>query len=130
MFPPVPFFIRKVEDEINLPGGVKIPPRTYFSVSPYLLHRNPNVWPDPENFDPERFNPENSAKRHPYAYVPFSAGPRNCIGQRFAMLEEKLALVSVFRHFNVHTIKDCWPSAQILLRAEPGVFIKLSRRYP
>ncbi len=44
------------------------------------LHRDPKVFPDPEKFDPERFSQENSAKRNPFAYVPFSAGPRNCIG--------------------------------------------------
>ena len=48
----------------------------------YLLHRDPKSFPDPDTFDPDRFSPERSQDRHPYAYVPFSAGPRNCIGQK------------------------------------------------
>lgn len=57
-----------------------IPSKSILIVIPHLLHRNKNIYPNPEEFDPNRFLPEQCNDRHSYAYIPFSAGPRNCIG--------------------------------------------------
>lgn len=72
---------------------------------PYLVHRQPQYWPDPERFIPERFLPEQSKGRHPYAFIPFSAGVRNCVGQRYAMLEMKSILACIFREYKVKSLE-------------------------
>ncbi|TRY78866.1 hypothetical protein TCAL_10656 [Tigriopus californicus] len=63
------------------------------------IHSNPDIYPDPEKYDPERFTKEAKAERHPYAFLGFGQGPRNCIGMRFALLEAKLGLFAVLRKY-------------------------------
>lgn len=80
MYPSVPFIGRVAGEDILTYTGYKIPSNCNINIHIYDLHYNPEIYPDPHKFDPDRFLPENSQKRHPFAYLPFSAGPRNCIG--------------------------------------------------
>jgi cytochrome P450 len=72
----------------------------------YGIHRNPYHWENPDEFLPERFTVENSKGRHPYAYIPFSAGPRNCIGQHFALNEEIYILSMIYKRFYLRLVPD------------------------
>ena len=109
LYPPVPEVYRQVSKDVTL-ENYTIPKGTIFSVMIYLIHHNPEVWEDPEQFDPLRFHPSNVEKRDPYAYIPFSAGHRNCIGQNFAMNEEKVVIATIVSRFRLtldegHTIE-------------------------
>ncbi|XP_054984130.1 cytochrome P450 4V2-like [Sorex araneus] len=130
LFPSVPLFGRQLNEDCVI-GGCKILKGSEIIIAPYALHRNPEYFPDPEEFKPERFFPENSQGRHPYAYVPFSAGPRNCIGQKFAMMEVKTVLSWILRHFWIESTQkreELGLTAELILRPANGIWIKLKRR--
>ncbi|XP_061760427.1 cytochrome P450 3A27-like [Nerophis ophidion] len=95
--------IAKTSVEVD---GMTIPKETVVMVPVYALHRDPSLWPQPDSFKPERFSKENKDNIDPYAYLPFGAGPRNCIGMRFALLMMKLALVEILQHYSFVTCKE------------------------
>ncbi|XP_054707932.1 cytochrome P450 4c3-like [Uloborus diversus] len=103
LFPPLPVFGRIAQKDIVI-GNQIIPKDSFVAFNVYSLHRNPKVFPEPEKYIPERFLPENSSGRHPYAFLPFSAGPRNCVGQKFAMLSMKVQLSHLLRSFKVTSL--------------------------
>lgn len=81
LYPPVPVMARQTLTEMEFPKGLIFPPGTQFVMHIFDLHRNEKYWDEPDKFDPNRFLPHNYNNRHPYAYIPFSAGQRNCIGK-------------------------------------------------
>lgn len=99
---PVPFIGRKTTDDIQLPKGT-IPKNTMVFVNIMHMHRNPKIWPDPDRFDPDRFLPENVAKRPSFSYIPFSGGPRNCIGMKYGLMSSKITLAYLLRRYKFIT---------------------------
>ncbi|KAG7177012.1 Cytochrome P450 3A40-like 2 [Homarus americanus] len=103
LYPPaVNFVSREAAQDIQL-GDLLIPKNMSIQIPLWHIHRDPEHWPDAETFDPERFSPEAKASvsRHPMAYLPFGAGPRNCPGIRFGQLEAKLAVARVIRRYKL-----------------------------
>jgi cytochrome P450 len=101
-------------------AGQKIKAGTMVFISQYLLHTLPSIWEDPERFDPDRFLPENVAQRSRFAYLPFGAGPRVCIGSGFAMMEMQLILPMIFRTFDVQITSDAKPAFGNYLSLRPN----------
>ncbi|XP_049825817.1 cytochrome P450 4C1-like [Aethina tumida] len=101
--------------------GVTIPEDIDILIPIFRLHRNPKYYPDPLKFNPERFSPEQIAKRPQYAYIPFSGGPRNCIGWKYATMMMKTTLANIVRNFEIQSsyknVEDIRLEAQILIRA-------------
>jgi cytochrome P450 len=87
-------------------GDYFVPAGTEIYVSPYFIQRNPNVWEDPDRFTPDRFAPGSSISRHRLAMIPFSAGPRNCIGASFARVEMQIHLMTIAKHLRLRYIQS------------------------
>ncbi|XP_029156077.1 cytochrome P450 4V2-like isoform X2 [Nylanderia fulva] len=125
LYPSVPIILRQLSQDIKL-SNYTLPKGATVSIQIAFMHRNPQIWPDSTKFDPDRFLPENSKHRHPYAYIPFSAGPRNCIGKRFALLEEKIILTAILRKWRLKSVKATEAvqyETSIILRPCEKIFI-------
>lgn len=130
IYPSVPSIGRILSEDVQL-DQYTLPKGTMVSLGIYYLHRDPRFFPDPEKFEPDRFLPENTVSRHPYAYLPFSAGPRNCVGQKFAMYEEKSVLSSIIRSYKITSVEkrdEITLIAELILRTHNGINVKLERR--
>ncbi|MEV3904920.1 cytochrome P450 [Mycobacterium sp. NPDC050551] len=108
--PPGPSIPRLITHDIEVAGHL-VKAGTVCAVGVYALHRDPALWDDPLRFDPDRFTPQNSKGRDRWQYIPFSAGPRTCIGDHFAMLEATLALATIIRRTEIHSLEPDYPLA-------------------
>ncbi|XP_059552390.1 cytochrome P450 4F3 isoform X2 [Myotis daubentonii] len=126
LHPPVTTISRCCTQDIKLPDGRVIPKGVTCLISIFGTHHNPAVWPDPEVYNPFRFDPENSKDRSPLAFIPFSAGPRNCIGQTFAMAEMRVVLALTLLRFRV-LCDQAEPrrKPELILRAEGGLWLRV-----
>ncbi|NXU29494.1 CP3AT protein, partial [Thalassarche chlororhynchos] len=105
LFPPGGRIERVCKKTVEF-NGVTIPKGMVIIIPAYVLHRDPAYWSEPEEFRPERFSKENKESIDPYTFLPFGAGPRNCIGMRFALLLLKVAMVVLLQKFSFRTCKE------------------------
>ncbi|XP_014610545.1 PREDICTED: cytochrome P450 4C1-like [Polistes canadensis] len=105
LYPSVHIISRQISHDLQLKHYL-IPSGTTLGVNIYSVHRNQKYWPNANVFDPDRFLPENIKGRHPYVYIPFSAGPRNCIGQKLAMLELKVFVAFILYNFELEPVDE------------------------
>ena len=126
LFPPAWIIGRRAlaDDEI---GGYYVPAGTVIAICIYTLHRHAAFWEEPERFDPDRFTPERIACRERYAYIPFSTGPRQCIGNGFALLEARLILACVAQRFELRLMPgiEVKPQALFVLRPNRDLLMSL-----
>nr|AKD43084.1 Cyp4d1-RA [Drosophila melanogaster] len=132
MYPSVPLLGRKVLEDCEINGKL-IPAGTNIGISPLYLGRREELFSEPNSFKPERFDVVTTAEKlNPYAYIPFSAGPRNCIGQKFAMLEIKAIVANVLRHYEVDFVGDSSEPpvliAELILRTKEPLMFKVRER--
>ena len=129
LFPPAPTLARRALAP-DVIGGQAIEAGTSVAISPWVLHRHEALWDEPDAFRPERFLPANRKKIDRYAYIPFSAGPRVCIGAAFAMQEAMIALATLLRAADVEAISrdEPRPIHQITLRSQRPIHLRLRAR--
>jgi cytochrome P450 len=118
LYPPA-WAIGRVAKEDSELGGYQVPRGTFIIALPWIIHRHPAFWEDPERFDPERFTPERVQQRARHAYVPFGAGQRQCIGNNFAMMEVQLVAAMVLRRFKLELVSGQMPEPHALLTLRP-----------
>lgn len=132
MYPPVPIIARELRSELRLASSdLTVPAGCTVIIGTYKLHRSPDSYPNPDEFNPDNFLPENSASRHYYSFIPFSAGPRSCVGRKYAMLKLKVLLANILRHYRVLPgipMKKWVLQADIILKRTDGFKVKLQKR--
>jgi len=128
LYPPAWIMSRRAEADDVL-AGVAIPQDTVVLASPYVVHRHPKYWKDPERFDPERFLDGGADALPRFAYFPFGGGPRQCIGNAFAMMEAQIILASVVQNHRVEIVEpdSVVPEPTVTLRPQGALRARVAR---
>ncbi|XP_012532560.1 cytochrome P450 4g15 [Monomorium pharaonis] len=132
LFPPVPLIARHLNEDVKI-GNHVLPKSATVLIVQFLTHRLEKYYPNPLAFNPDNFLPEKMQQRHYYAFIPFSAGPRSCVGRKFAMLKLKVLLSTILRNYRVISkIPDSnfMLQADIILKRHDGFKIKVEPRKP
>lgn len=128
LYPPAWLIARRANAADQI-GGLPVAPESRVIMSPYLTHRDPALWTNPEGFDPSRFLPENEGllPQHEFAYYPFGGGPRQCMGRNLALMEGPIILATIARKYRLNLIPGAKvvPEAKVTLRPTPGVPVVL-----
>nr|AZR39483.1 cytochrome P450 [Agasicles hygrophila] len=131
LFPVGAFIARTADKDIDL-GDCILPKGASAFIAILKIHTDPKYWPDPYKFDPYRFLPENSKNRAPCTYLPFSYGPRNCVGLKYAMMAIKTLIVTIIRKYEISTpfkqVQDVKLKANMVIRPIDGYLISLTYR--
>ncbi|XP_075972261.1 cytochrome P450 4g15-like [Anticarsia gemmatalis] len=132
MYPPVPIIARKLNRDVKIATkGYVLPKGSTVVVGTFKVHRNPAYYKDPNTFNPDNFLPENASARHYYSYIPFSAGPRSCVGRKYAILKLKVLLSTVLRNYKVISEvpeEEFALQADIILKRTDGFRLKIEPR--
>lgn len=128
LYPPAWAILRRAIGDDEL-GPYHIPAHSNIFISPWAIHRHPAFWDNPEAFDPDRFSPARSAGRPHFAYLPFGGGPRQCIGNSFALTEAQLILATITQRYRLRLLSDQpnEPQALITLRPRGGLRMEPQR---
>ncbi len=129
LYPPVPFMSRAAVQDDRV-AGYKVPRGTLVVVAPWILHRHRRLWDEPDAFDPDRFMEGRREAIDRFAYLPFGAGPRVCIGASFALQEAMVVLAAIVRRFRVDLVEGhrVVPVHRVTLRPEGGLPMRVARR--
>lgn len=129
LYPPVPMLVRQATQSITL-GGYALPAGSVVVLSPAMLHRRPEAFPDPERFDPDRWTPEAEARLPVSTYLPFGSGPRVCIGNHFAMMEGHVVLATLAQRVLFTLVEGQRIEQELLITLRPryGIAMQVQHR--